>query len=123
MAITKGLEWTFDTVAEQYEKLRPGYVEEMYEDIFKYRQLDKTSHAVEVGIGGGQATLPILKTGCKVTAVEYGKNFSELCRDKFREFSEFSVVHTKFEDFAYESNSYDLVYSLGAGRNRIPEGI
>lgn len=122
MAIIKGLEWTFDTVAEQYEKLRPGYVEEMYEDIFKYRQLDKTSHAVEVGIGGGQASLPILKTGCKVTAVEYGKNFSELCRDKFREFSEFSVVHTKFEDFAYESNSYDLVYSASAF-HWVPEEI
>ena len=114
MAIIKGLEWTFDTVAKQYEKLRPGYVEEMYEDIFKYREVDTTSHAVEVGIGGGQATLPVLKTGCKVTAVEYGKNFSELCRDKFREFPGFSVVNAKFEDFAYERGSYDLVYSASA---------
>lgn len=77
MAMLEGLEWTFDTVAKQYEKMRPGYVKEMYEDIFKYRKLDTTSHAVEVGIGGGQATLPVLKTGCRVTAVEYGKNFSE----------------------------------------------
>ncbi|MDE6635177.1 MAG: class I SAM-dependent methyltransferase, partial [Lachnospiraceae bacterium] len=71
MPIIKGLEWTFDTVAGQYEKLRPEYVPELYEDIFKYKQIDKTCHAIEVGIGGGQATLPILKTGCKVTAVEY----------------------------------------------------
>lgn len=114
MPIIKGLEWTFDTVAQQYEKLRPGYVPALYEDIFKYRQIDKTSHAIEVGIGGGQATLPVLKTGCKVTAVEYGENFSELCRNKFREFPGFSVVTTKFEDFHYESNSYDLIYSASA---------
>lgn len=114
MPMIKGLEWTFDTVAQQYEKLRPEYVPALYEDIFKYKQLDKTSHAVEVGIGGGQATLPILKTGCKVTAVEYGKNFSELCRYKFREFPGFSVVTSKFEDFPYESNSYDLIYSASA---------
>ncbi len=28
MPIIKGLEWTFDTVAAQYEKLRPEYVPE-----------------------------------------------------------------------------------------------
>lgn len=53
MPIIKGLEWTFDTVAQQYEKLRSGYVPALYEDIFKYKQIDETSHAVEVGIGGG----------------------------------------------------------------------
>lgn len=30
MPALKGLEWTFDTVASTYEKLRPGYVEELY---------------------------------------------------------------------------------------------
>ena len=33
MAVIKGLEWTFDTAAEVYEKMRPGYVEELYRDI------------------------------------------------------------------------------------------
>ncbi|MDE6404958.1 MAG: class I SAM-dependent methyltransferase [Lachnospiraceae bacterium] len=114
MQIIKGLEWTFDTMAGQYEKMRPEYVSELYEDIFRYKQIDQTSHALEVGIGGGQATLPILKTGCKVTAVEYGKNFSQLCRHKFREFPDFSVVTSKFEDFAGAGNSYDLIYSASA---------
>lgn len=34
MQIKDGLEWTFDTVAAAYEKLRPGYVEELYQTIF-----------------------------------------------------------------------------------------
>ena len=29
MSTWKGLEWTFDTVASTYEKLRPGYVKEL----------------------------------------------------------------------------------------------
>ena len=33
MPVLKGLEWTFDTVATTYEKLRPGYVAELYEVI------------------------------------------------------------------------------------------
>lgn len=122
MPIIKGLEWTFDTVAAQYEKLRPEYVAELYEDIFSYKRIDQSSHALEVGIGGGQATLPILKTGCRVTAVEYGENFSQLCHQKFREFPGFSAVTSKFEDFAGESDSYDLIYSASAF-HWVPEEI
>ncbi|GLB31722.1 hypothetical protein LAD12857_36450 [Lacrimispora amygdalina] len=79
MSVIHGLEWTFNTEAEKYEKMRPGYVPELYEDIFNYIPINKTSNVVEVGIGGGQATLPILKTGCYLTAVEYGSNLAELC--------------------------------------------
>lgn len=34
-----GLEWTFDTEAAAYEKLRPGYCEELYRIIFDYFRL------------------------------------------------------------------------------------
>lgn len=83
MSAIKGLEWAFDTVASTYEKLRPGYTDDLYRMIFDYIALDESSHVVEVGIGGGQATLPILETGCSLTAVEYGENFSKLCEKKF----------------------------------------
>jgi ubiquinone/menaquinone biosynthesis C-methylase UbiE len=122
MAIIKGLEWTFNTEAEKYEKMRPGYVYELYEDIFEYISIDKTSNVVEVGIGGGQATLPVLRTGCKLTAVEYGTNLAEICRHKFKEFSNFKVITTKFEDFEYDNNLFDLIYSASAF-HWIPEDI
>ncbi len=35
MAI-KGLGWTFDIVAEQYDMWRPTYVPELFNDIFEY---------------------------------------------------------------------------------------
>lgn len=57
MPVIKGLEGTFDTVATIYEKLRPGYTDELYRMLFKYIAIDNSSHVVEVGIGGGQATL------------------------------------------------------------------
>lgn len=114
MPSINGLEWTFDIQAQQYEKMRPEYVPELYEDIFKYISIDESSNVVEVGIGGGQATLPFLKTGCRLTAVEYGENLAELCREKFAEFPNFSVITTKFEDIEYDHNACDLVYSASA---------
>ena len=38
------MEWTFDTEAEQYEKMRPGYVPALYEDIFSYILRFKKAH-------------------------------------------------------------------------------
>lgn len=122
MGVIKGLEWTFDTVASTYEKLRPGYVPEMYQTIFDYIPISKASKVVEVGIGGGQATLPILQTGCKLTAVEYGANFSELCREKFKDFPKFSVITGKFEETELENDAYDLIFSASAF-HWVPEEI
>lgn len=120
--IINGLEWTFDTVASTYEKFRPGYPNELYKMIFDNITLNNSCNAVEIGIGGGQATVPILKTECKVTAVEYGEKFSRLCREKFKEYPNFSVITGKFEDIKLPNNMYDLVYSASAF-HWIPEDI
>lgn len=120
--VVKGLGWTFDTVASTYEKFRPGYTDELYKMIFDYITLNESCRAVEVGIGGGQATLPFLKTGCNLTAVEYGEQFSELCRKKFREYQNFSVITNKFEDVAFSDDTYDLVYSASAF-HWVPESV
>lgn len=122
MPVIPGLGWTFDTVAATYEKLRPGYVEALYQDIFAYCPLDAASHAVEVGIGGGQATEPILATGCAVTAVEPGANFCALCREKFAAYPGFAAVNASFEDADLPPESCDLVYSASAF-HWVPEEI
>lgn len=122
MSVIQGLEWTFDTVASTYEKFRPGYPDEVYRMIFDYIPLDSACRAVEVGIGGGQATLPVLKTGCALTAVEYGDQFSALCREKFKGYPDFSVITDKFEHVAFPDDAYDLVYSASAF-HWVPERI
>lgn len=122
MPVIQGLGWTFDTVADTYAKLRPGYVDALYQDVFAYCPLNAASRAVEVGIGGGQATRPILETGCAVTAVEPGESFSALCREKFAAYPHFSVITGKFEDVAFPPESCDLVYSASAF-HWVPEEI
>lgn len=122
MPVLKGLEWTFDTVASTYEKLRPGYVADLYQAIFNYIPIHENSNVVEVGSGGGQATAPILQTGCRLTAVEYGPQFSELLKEKFKEYPKFSVITGKFEDTDLPENSYDLVFSASAF-HWVPEEI
>ena len=122
MQTIQGLEWTFDTVASTYEKFRPGYTDELYRMLFDYIALNESCRAVEVGVGGGQATLPILRTGCHLTAVEYGEEFSKICKKKFIEYHNFSVITDKFENIDFADDTYDLVYSASAF-HWIPEDI
>jgi hypothetical protein len=48
MGFMQGQEWTFDTVASTYDKIRPGYGEELYEMLFNYISITPESHVVEV---------------------------------------------------------------------------
>lgn len=114
MPSNKGLEWTFDTATTVYDKMRPGYVDALYREILDYIPINASCKAVEVGIGTGQATTPILATGCELTAVEYGESLAEKCRIKFKDYPTFSVITGKFEDAALEEDSYDLVFSATA---------
>ncbi len=122
MPTLKNLEWTFDTAASVYEKLRPGYPKELYHAISDYLPINENSRVVEIGSGGGQATEPFLKTGCRLTAVEYGANFCELLKEKFQEHQNFSVINGKFEDAVLAKETYDLVFSASAF-HWVPEQI
>ena len=60
---------TFNTDEYNYDKSRPAYPKNLFNDIFEYINLSENSNVLEIGIGTGQATLPFLNKGCNVTAV------------------------------------------------------
>ena len=105
-----------------YDKWRPTYVPELFDEIIQYSGINETKKALEIGIGTGQATLPILKTGCKLTAVEIGERLAEYSRQKFADFSNFEIFNIAFEKFDCKSNTFDLIYSATAF-HWIPEHI
>jgi ubiquinone/menaquinone biosynthesis C-methylase UbiE len=122
MVHIKGLEGTFDTVVSKYEKMRPGYAPELYQTIFDYAPIGEDSRVVEVGSGSGQATLPVLQTGCELVSVEYGENFSKALREKFKDYPKFSVKTGKFEELDFPADTFDLVFSASAF-HWVPEEI
>lgn len=113
---------TFNEDVMNYEKWRPTYCKELFDDIIEYSKLDKNKKAVEVGIGTGQATTPFLMTGCSLTAVELGKNLAEYTKEKFKQYKNFNVCNTSFEDFKCNNSSINLIYSATAF-HWIPEEI
>ena len=57
-----------------------------------------------------------------ITAIEYGNNLADICREKFKDYNGFEVITSKFEDVELEDNAYDLIYSASAF-HWIPEEI
>jgi ubiquinone/menaquinone biosynthesis C-methylase UbiE len=105
---------TFNEVSEDYGRLRPHYPDALSADLIAYSMLDDTKKALEIGIGAGQATLPFLKTGCALTAVEIGDQLAQYSREKFAEYERFAVLNQEFESVLLDDESFDLIYSASA---------
>jgi SAM-dependent methyltransferase len=104
----------FDTIPEEFDKWRPRYCDELFADIIEFSQLDSSKTALEIGPGTGQATEPILKTGCSYSAVELGENFAEFMNNKYKFYNNFRLINADFELYDFEKDSFDLVYSAAA---------
>lgn len=105
---------TFNIDEYNYDKARPDYPKELFDDIFNYVSLSKSSTVLEIGIGTGQATLPLLNKGCDVTAVELGDKLAKYCSQKFARFDNFNIINSDFLEADFPQMSFDLIYSATA---------
>ena len=104
----------FDEIVVNYDKVRWDYPQEMFDDIFKYSSLSNGKKAIEIGAGTGKATTPILNEGYDVTAVELGTNMADFLLEKHKEYKNFNVMVSSFEDVTLTEGIYDLVYATSA---------
>lgn len=104
----------FNEDAENYDKARPAYPTELFDDIIAYSNINEKSNILEIGIGTGQATLPFLSLGCNVTAVELGSDLAEYVRAKFSNYQNLYVINADFIEADLKSGSYDLIYCATA---------
>ena len=96
---------------EEFDKWRGRYCDELFADLIAYAQLGPGKTALEIGPGTGQATEPILKTGCSYLAIELGANFTRAMQQRFGHYENFGIVNGDFETHDFGSRQYDLVYS------------
>jgi hypothetical protein len=54
----------FNEVAELYDRIRPGYPDELFAGLVTITGMDERSSVLEVGCGTGQATRSLAALGC-----------------------------------------------------------
>lgn len=107
-------EKTFDNAVTDYEQARPDYVKEIYEDIFRYKAIDSNSLVLEIGLGTGKASQPVLDTQCRLTGIEPGAQLFFQAQKKYQSYANLSLRNQTLQDFVGSAQSFDLIYAATA---------
>lgn len=112
----------FDSIPEEFDRYRPRYNEAAFEALIRAGSIGPGCRVLEIGPGTGQATEPVLKTGCEYHAIELGKNFAARMREKFGSYENFHLVQDDFITHDFGKMRFDVIYSA-ATIQWIPEEI
>lgn len=112
----------FDSIPEQFEKWRIHYSDELFEYLIGKAGIGMGTKVLEIGPGTGQATDPILDTGCDYTAIELGKNFSDMLDKKYGSRDNYRLINDDFITHDFGTDRFDFIYSA-ATIQWIPEDI
>jgi SAM-dependent methyltransferase len=110
----ENLRTTFEQVPELYQQARPGYPEELFDDLAGLARLGAGSRVLEVGCGTGQGTLPLARRGYSVVCVELGEGLAAAARRNLAPFGNVEVVHANFETWEPERAGFDGVVAFTA---------
>lgn len=112
--MTRELRTTFDEAAELYDRARPTYPNELFDDLLELAGLKPRARVLEIGCGTGKATLPLAGRGLRVTCVELGPSLVAVARRRLALFPGVEIVNADFETWRPERAEYDAVVAFTA---------
>ncbi|HUA07616.1 MAG TPA: class I SAM-dependent methyltransferase [Solirubrobacteraceae bacterium] len=104
----------FDEVAEEYDRERRGYPDELIDAACVYGGLVAGDRVVEVGSGTGLLTASLLARGLAVDAVDPGANMIRLAERRVGVGATVRFHRGQFEEVALEARSFAAVFSATA---------
>jgi SAM-dependent methyltransferase len=110
----KRLRRTFDEAASLYDEVRPGYPEDLFDDIVSLSGIRPAGRILEIGCGTGQATVPFARRGYRILCIELGENMAALARRNLRRYPQAEVRIGAFEESPLEEKAFDLAISATA---------
>jgi SAM-dependent methyltransferase len=100
---------SFDAWADEYDRYRPGYPDELFATIERRLDLPDRPHVADLGAGTGRASLAMAAIGWRVTAIEPGRPMLEQLRERATD-DELVVatVQASAEETGLDAASVDL---------------
>src|SRR5215210_8616693 len=108
------LRTTFDEAASLYDEVRPGYPEELFDDVISLSGIEPRGRILEIGCGTGQATVPFARRGYRILCVELGENMATVARRNLEGYPNAEVRTGAFEDVSLQEGAFDLAISATA---------
>jgi SAM-dependent methyltransferase len=101
----------FDAAAVAYDRYRPRYPVELFDDILELGQLKPGARAIEVGAGTGIATSQLIDHGLSVVAIDPASAMLSIASQKLGSNARF--VEGRFEDWPATETS-ELIAAFNA---------
>ena len=108
------LRCTFDQVASLYDRARPNYPEQLFDDLFAVGNLGPGAMVLEIGCGTGQASRSLARRGCRLHCVELGERLAEIARRNLAEFPLVDVATASFDTWEPPRVDFDMVFAANA---------
>ena len=102
-------EW--DAAAVDYDRFRPRYPDQLFDDLIALEGLPDNPRAVEIGMGTGIATLPLVERGCQVTGIEPSAGMATVAEAKLA--GQARILIGTFEDALLDAGA-DLVVAFNS---------
>ena len=110
----RGLGLVFNEVPEVYDRVRPTYPDEIFDDLVAITGVDQRSSILEVGCGTGQATRSLAALGGSVTALEPGEALAALARHQLEAFPNVEIETTTFEQWHDHGRRFDILVAASS---------
>jgi SAM-dependent methyltransferase len=104
----------FNEVPDLYDRVRPGYPEELFVDLAAITGMDEQSAVLEVGCGTGQATRSLARLGGSVTAVEPGADMAALARERLVSSTNVEIEVSSFEEWDDRGRRFDVLVAASS---------
>jgi SAM-dependent methyltransferase len=109
----------FGEVADEYDRIRPGYPSALVDEVLAYAEL-RGAAALEVGAGTGKATLAFAERGVTLTSVEPDQAMAAVLARRVAGHPDVAVQVCAFEEFV-PRRPYGLLFSAQAWHWTDPE--
>jgi SAM-dependent methyltransferase len=102
---------TFNRVADLYGIARPGYADELVDDVCAFAAVQPNDPVLEVGCGAGQATTKFAARGVRLTALDPGNELIRVAKERLSGFSNVDFVTSSFETWVPGAARFKLIFA------------
>lgn len=100
---------SFEHSAERYERYRPTYPVELFDDVRAFADIAPDDAILEIGAGTGRGTIHLARWANPLLAIEPAPAMADIARANVAEYPHVEVRTTTFEDADIERNAFGLV--------------
>ncbi|MDJ0745596.1 MAG: class I SAM-dependent methyltransferase [Xenococcaceae cyanobacterium MO_167.B27] len=111
----------YSNVAENYNKARPLYPQELINRVVELAQLSSDSTILEIGCGSGQATRGFAPVGLSMVCLEPSFEASQLAKKNCLSYPGVTINNTSLEEWELQTGKFDAVLAANAWHWLPPE--